>query len=150
MVSCRDDLISPTVILCSLNRPLSSSFSSHLHPFSRFILFYFLIHISASFAILPRPFPIFSLSLFSPHHFVSASLLFPPATPLNLWSWENWKWGESAALTPSNNTTVLSFCPDMIWEIQLGETLTHFALSLFLLSCDFLSTWSRGPHRWKI
>lgn len=117
MVSCQDDLISPTVILCSLNQTLSSSFSSYLQSFSCFILFYFLVHISASFVILPRPFPVFffslSLSLFSPHHFFSPSLLFPAATPLNLRSRENWKRGESAALTPSNNTTVLSFCADM-------------------------------------
>lgn len=80
MVSCQDDLISPTVILCSLNQTLSSSFSSHLQSFSCFTLFYFLVHISASFVILPRPFPVFFFSLSLP--FLSPSLLFT-ITPLS-------------------------------------------------------------------
>lgn len=151
MVSCQDDVISPTVILCSLNQTLSSSFSSHLQSFSCFILFYFLVHISASFVILPRPFPVFffplspfSLPITSFHHHSSF-----PRPHLSIFGLGRIESEGRAPLSLLPTTPPSShFVP--IWVIQLGETLTHFALSIFLLSCEFLSTYSRGPHRWKI
>lgn len=114
--------------------------------FLAFSLFPFLIPLSASILSLPRPVPCFfsfSLSLFSPRHSFSPSLIRPPATPRRLWSWESRK---------SERRERCSRCPQrrhMMRAIQLGETGSLYAAPL-VLSCEFLSsTYSRSPP-WEI
>lgn len=128
----------PTITLCSSNQ--------HLHVFlfflssdffSCFILFY-CPHLPLCFFCNPfQAISCFSLSLFSPRHSFSPSLLCPAATPLNLWSRESREREESAALTLSISTFVLSFSPDMIWVIRLGDAGSLCAVP-FLLPCEFL------------
>lgn len=109
-----DDLTSPTVRISSLKHQLLSSFSSCPHCFSCI----FFIHIPASFAIIPRPLPVFfSFSFFVPvtpflHHSYC-----PPATPLILTSWENRKRGQGSAVAPQD-AAATSFSLDLIWGIH--------------------------------
>lgn len=82
---------------------------------SLFFLHFFFVHIPASFAIIPRPLPVFFPSLFFvpvtpfPHHSYC-----PPATPLILPSWENRKRGQGSAVAPQD-AVATSFSLDLIW-----------------------------------
>lgn len=134
---CRLCLLYPTIAVCSSIQHLLSSFSF----FFLILLFSLTVLFSSSTSsLLLQPFS---------SHFLFFSVPFSrPVTPFHHHSFvlrphlsisgpgRAESESESATLTLSISTFVLSFSPDMIWVIRLGDRGSLCALRFFL-PCEF-------------